>query len=226
VLSRSPGDPARGAEGIDSGLGVSWPSEGADVLLQQKRLRPGERPPTVASFDALLTEKNVQLTRINEPTLTRQELIGGRLYTGPCFVKYNAVLRGIDSDVDHLRKEFVRLCCSDDDFKAFRPAQQSTSERCTPEFCASPAYSGSLTFELVRERANTFTTTLHAVNSVVLKLSKLTVAIPVYRGLSDRSVPREFWIKNEFGVKGGVESVVRDRTRCLCSDRWRVSARS
>ena len=57
----------------------------------------------------------------------------------------------------------------------------------------------------MRKRANTYTTTLHAINSCVVKLSKLTRATHVYRGLSDRTLPAAFWRKNEFGVMGGVE---------------------
>ena len=40
-----------------------------------------------------------QLAEIEEPPLMLAEAMGARLYTGPLFVKYNAVLRGLDSEV-------------------------------------------------------------------------------------------------------------------------------
>ena len=56
--------------------------------------------------------------------------------------------------------------------------------------------------------ATGFTTTLHAINSGLLKLQKVTVAPgnhKLYRGLSGRSLPKEFWEADVFGFKGGVE---------------------
>ena len=82
-----------------------------------------------------------------------------------------------------------------------------THGRCAQKFRASPSKANAgPTFNELRERANTYTTTLHAINSCVVKLSKLTCATHVYRGLSERALPNEFWKKNEFGVMGGVES--------------------
>ena len=40
-----------------------------------------------------------------------EELVGGRLYTGPLFVKYNGVLRGLDSPVPFLKNSMIELCC-------------------------------------------------------------------------------------------------------------------
>ena len=41
-----------------------------------------------------LGEVNARLDKLNEPALLLEEGIGGRLYTGPMFVKYNDLLRG------------------------------------------------------------------------------------------------------------------------------------
>ena len=38
-------------------------------------------------------------------------------------------------------------------------------------------------------QGNTYTTTLHAINSAVVKLSKLTQAVPVYRGQTKAKLP-------------------------------------
>eukprot|EP01046_Picozoa_sp_COSAG06_P059377 COSAG06_NODE_12262_length_1402_cov_2.223331_1_plen_317_part_10 len=52
---------------------------------------------------------------------------------------------------------------------------------------------------------NRFTTTLHVMNSGVLKLSRLQPAIRVYRGISAMKLPQAFIQADEFGVRGGVE---------------------
>ena len=54
-------------------------------------------------------------------------------------------------------------------------------------------------------QSNTYATTIHAVASCVLKLSKLTTATKVYRGLSGAALPASFFEPNAEGVCGGVE---------------------
>jgi hypothetical protein len=51
---------------------------------------------------------------------------------------------------------------------------------------------------------NTYGTTLHAINSCVLKLSRLTVASKVWRGFSGATLPHTFFQANADGVSGGV----------------------
>eukprot|EP00966_Prymnesium_polylepis_P250904 5801881-Prymnesium_polylepis.1 len=52
---------------------------------------------------------------------------------------------------------------------------------------------------------NQYTTTLHVINSAIVKLGKLTRAGTVYRGISGGVLPDEFWEENEDGVCGGCE---------------------
>ena len=54
-------------------------------------------------------------------------------------------------------------------------------------------------------RGNTYATTIHAVSSCVLKLSKLAMATKVYRGLQGAALPTGFFEPNEYGVCGGIE---------------------
>ena len=42
-------------------------------------------------------------------------------------------------------------------------------------------------------------------NSLIVKCSKLTKAVRVYRGMSRGVLPQSFWDENEHGVRGGVE---------------------
>ena len=62
-------------------------------------------------------------------------------------------------------------------------------------------------------------TTIHAVNSCVLKLSKLTQAVKVWRGFKGATLPREFWEPNDAGVRGGIEygfsSTTTDRSQAV-----------
>ena len=71
---------------------------------------------------------------------------------------------------------------------------------------------GTLDFAEARRGLNTYTTTLHVINSAIIKLGKLTVACKVYRGISGRVLPEQFWKPNEFGVKGGIEAAFMSTT--------------
>ena len=59
---------------------------------------------------------------------------------------------------------------------------------------------------------NRYATTLHAINSAIVKLGKLTVATTVYRGLSGFVLPKQFTESNRYGVKGGVEGAFMSTT--------------
>ena len=52
---------------------------------------------------------------------------------------------------------------------------------------------------------NNYVTTIHAINSCVLKLSKLTKAGKVFRGIKDAKLPKTFWVANSMGIRGGIE---------------------
>ena len=71
---------------------------------------------------------------------------------------------------------------------------------------------GSLSYEGARAEVNLYTTTLHAINSSIVKLSKLTYAAKVYRGVNGRVLPTEFFEANEYGVRGGIEAAFMSTT--------------
>ena len=54
-------------------------------------------------------------------------------------------------------------------------------------------------------QGNRFTTTLHAINSAILKLARLARATTVYRGISGGVLPSIFFQPDEFNVRGAVE---------------------
>ena len=102
------------------------------------------------------------------------------------------VLRGLQSESNFLKSNMVRLCC--------------------PKSIAKQYQDGTLSFETAKESLNIYTTTLHAVNSAVIKLGKLTKAETVYRGIGGKALPTEFWTPNSFGVRGGVEPAFMSTT--------------
>ena len=67
-------------------------------------------------------------------------------------------------------------------------------------------------YEAAVQRINKYTTTLHAINSAIIKLSKLTKASTVYRGLHDFVLPDQFRKPNKYGVRGGIDSAFMSAT--------------
>ena len=67
-------------------------------------------------------------------------------------------------------------------------------------------------YEAAVQRINKYTTTLHAINSAIIKLSKLTKASTVYRGLNDFVLPDQFRKPNKYGVRGGIDSAFMSAT--------------
>ena len=197
-----------------------WPVEAKYVHEHEERRRA---PMPIAELERHVEEQSARLLEQREPALTLEEAFGARLYTGPLYVKYNAVLRGLsaarlDSPVLDLRCKMVRLCCSDEDAashakaadeaKAKRLAEEPLFGKRKPTAADEKAlreYTHGA-YEAVEQRINKYTTTLHAINSAIVKLSKLTKASTVYRGVHDVVLPDQFWTPNKYGVRGGIDS--------------------
>jgi len=141
-----------------------------------------------------MAQQNRKLEAGGNATLNDFEVVGGRLYTGPLFVKYNGVLRGLDSPVSYLKNDMVSLVTA----KEVCEKYQGTAPKWMPA-------NGELKYDEVRKLLNMYTTTIHVINSCIVKMGKLTEAKPVYRGMSGRLFPPSFWRKNAQGVMGGVE---------------------
>lgn len=152
-------------------------------------------------------EHNERLKDANQPPLVDEELIAANLYTGPVhapplprhacclphpppfqtspvppspthipnptlqmFFKYNAVLRGLQSDSDFLKNTMVQLCGPETKWKEYIGSAS----------IYQPA-NGALSFEQAKSSLNKYTTTLHGINSAIIKLGKLTKATKVPR---------------------------------------------
>ena len=82
------------------------------------------------------------------------------------FVKYNGLLRGLQSPNNkYLTKSMMQLCCRKD---------------IADQYCGD-----KLSFEQAKTSLNTYTTTLHGINSSIIKLGKLTVATKVRTTLAN-----------------------------------------
>ena len=60
---------------------------------------------------------------------------------------------------------------------------------------------------------NQYISTIHSINSCIIKLSKLTVAGVVYRGVCYGKLPDKFWHPSSEGICGGVEFGFQSTTR-------------
>jgi hypothetical protein len=122
--------------------------------------------------------------------LTEEETIVGRLYTGPMYVWYNHILRYLEQPTP-----------KDDDFlrKGESWGKWKTAQAYPDHWLAE---NGGESVDLFKIP---FTTTLHVLNSFILKLSRTQRAQKVYRGTKGGVLPEQFWKANEHGVKGGIE---------------------
>uniref|UniRef100_A0A7S3ET14 NAD(P)(+)--arginine ADP-ribosyltransferase n=1 Tax=Haptolina ericina TaxID=156174 RepID=A0A7S3ET14_9EUKA len=106
---------------------------------------------------------NRRLSKEGHALMIIEELVGGRLYTGPLYHKYNHVLRAKSGNP--FIGDMYRKMCKD----------------------------------------NMYPTTIHAINSLIIKLSKLTIAQCVYRGFCYAKLPDSFWTRNTEGIRCGIE---------------------
>jgi NLR family CARD domain-containing protein 3 len=53
--------------------------------------------------------------------------------------------------------------------------------------------------------ANTYTTTIHALNSAIVKLGKLTRAQKIFRGIRGARLPEQALRADDMNIRGGVE---------------------
>ena len=146
---------------------VTNPAEGADgkgaPFVPYPSPKDERQPLPLESFEPELTRRNDELAQAGfKQAVGTEEFWAVRLYTGPMYLKYNAVLRGLQ--FEFAKPKFEALC-----------------------------------------RGNTYTTTLHCINSAIIKLSKLTKAAKVYRGVWGGVLPEACRTPNCFGVRGGVE---------------------
>lgn len=138
---------------------------------------------------------NARLRERGHAALELDELIAGRLYTGPMYEKYNAVLRFFSAG---------RTAYGADEPVPF--PQQRAEALALGRFVLHADAAGSGAGRRVWEFHNRYTTTIHAINSCVAKLGRLTSVSTVYRGFRGATLPQAFFEADpEEGFAGGVE---------------------
>ena len=174
-----------------------WPAESGVKLRDRDKCR---RKPFLKELIDKAHEHNERLKDANQPPLVDEELIAANLYTGPVhaspplrhacclppvqtspvpplptqlphtqmFFKYNAVLRGLQSDSDFLKNMMVQLCGPETKWNEYIGSASIYQTA-----------NGALSFEQAKSSLNKYTTTLHGINSAIIKLGKLTKATKV-----------------------------------------------
>ena len=157
-----------------------WPQPqcilGESATISQRAPRPLE------DFTESLNCKNEALRAVEGEPMTRDELIATRLYTGPCFVAYNKVLRDTPGGVASPQVSSPARLHT---VRAFRD-----TARLGPE----------------EKHVNPFSATLHCISSAIGKLSKLSRVTKVYRAPGGK-MPTAFMEPDpDTNGTGGIES--------------------
>ena len=129
----------------------SWPQHARTALEADEAEEFQRKPVAPTEFEAAIEDVNARLREQSFESLTMDEFYGGRLYTGPLYVKYNAVLRAL-TKVPFLVGKCQKLT-----------------------------------------QGNLYTTTIHVINSCILKLGRLMHPARVYRGMAGGMLPPEFF---------------------------------
>ena len=217
------------------GDGPQWPSEqkihgvplgkesedGADDADEKiKDARDARRQiMELSEYEAKMNEKNAQLREKDLDPLIEEELIAARLYTGPMYSKYNDVLRVIgslrgesDEQQRHSSEELsekLRKQQLEDEKKARKKEAAQKKKSPSTDVQKNRASTMNLDENGVSITGNTlgnlYTTTLHVINSAVLKLGKLAKVQTVYRGIARRTMPKKMLNKGMDNARGGIE---------------------
>ena len=166
----------------------------ADPTNPQRIARKALPP---SHFEAELHERNGQLRDKGMEALLEEELIGGRMYTGPMYCKYNVVLRDIGEVQSSLQSTNSSNSSNVSEDEISNRIRKHQERKDGPDMESKMAH---------RTEGNLYTTTLHVINSCVLKLGKLARAGMVYRGLNKKAMPNNLKYKDTVSnVRGGVE---------------------
>jgi hypothetical protein len=180
-----------------------WPLEdklrdgaaGAEALVAAGAKPRG--PMAHSVMKARVEEKNAQLREMKEPPLIMAEAFGARLYTGPLFIKYNGLLRGLDSDVPFLVNTMIQLCC-----------KKSVASEYQGSASMGQVANGTLSQAEARKQLNMYTTTLRAhlslttssslqysqtIESLLLRFDQFFHRQALETDLCEQGLPRREW---------------------------------
>ena len=212
------------------GDGPQWPSEqkihgvplgkesedgadDADEKIQGARDARRQIMP-LGEYEAKMNEINAQLREKDLDPLIEEELIAARLYTGPMYSKYNDVLRVIgtlrgesDEQQRHSSEELSKKLKQQQAKDEKKAREKEAAQKKSPS--TDVQKNRAMNLDDVSITGNTFgnlyTTTLHVINSAVLKLGKLAKVQMVYRGIARRTMPKKMLNKGMDNARGGIE---------------------
>ena len=99
---------------------------------------------------------------------------------------------------------------------------------CCSKEVAAKFKANEISFEVAVTSVNRYPNTLHAINSAVVKASKLSKARKIYRGIAGMSLPKEFWEPNEYGEEHPAPTAAQlhgtHRHSLRTHQFWRVTA--
>ena len=212
--------------------GPQWPSEqkihgvplgkesedgadDADEKIQGARDARRQIMP-LGEYEAKMNEINDQLRDKDLDQLIEEELIAARLYTGPMYSKYNDVLRVIgtlrgesDEQQRHSSEELSKKLKEQQEEDEKKAREKEAAQKKSPSTDVQKNRASTMNLDDVSITGNTFgnlyTTTLHVINSAVLKLGKLAKVQMVYRGIARRTMPKKMLNKGMDNARGGIE---------------------
>ena len=89
-----------------------WPKERKLAGLDEAaRAQKARKPLPIHAFTLELHKRNERLEAADTPPFAKEEFIAARLYTGPVFVKYNAVLRGCIENASNVSYTLWKRLC-------------------------------------------------------------------------------------------------------------------
>jgi hypothetical protein len=197
---------------------IAAEADGADDADEKKSPRRARRQIILLKkYDDKVNEVNAQLREKDLDPLIEEELIAARLYTGPMYSKYNDVLRVIgmlrggesDEQQRHSSEELSRKLEQQQDKDEKKAREKEAAQKKSPSTDVQKNRASTMNLDEVSITGNTFgnlyTTTLHVINSAVLKLGKLAKVQMVYRGIARRTMPKKMLNKGMDNARGGIE---------------------
>jgi NLR family CARD domain-containing protein 3 len=189
-----------GSTPAQAGIG-DWPEESEEKLPDRSKCRLTNRK-LLSDHLQEAESYSQKLKAANQPALQREEVIAATLYTGPVREPHpfqghtNHTLLLLLADVSKVQRGAPRCVNSSSEF-----LKGTMVKLCCPKAVAEAYAAGGSSFELAIKSLNKYTTTLHAINSAIIKLGKLNKATKVYRGIAGKALPLEFWEPTSLGSR-------------------------
>ena len=194
--------------GVTTTSAVEWefcthPRKKAFTYPDRGGLHPNEQRTarTLKEMQEIMeVEANEKLRKGNHSEMIVEELLAGRLYTGASLIPTPLP---IEAALECSAALTFPQCADLLSKRAIMPGPMYQKYNTVLRAKSKTPFLVTQCKALCK--GNDYATSIHATNSCVLKLSKLTKAGKCWRGIKDATLPKEFWVPNEMGVRGGIE---------------------